>query len=115
MPFQTAMTRPTPHDDDALQSVLQPAVRRRRRWGLATAWCAGAAATLFVLGLLPSFALSALGELPQRGRPYGWLTDRLLQVAGHGLLMLAVLAALAAVISGIAWSAARKHPRPPGG
>ena len=61
------------------------------------------------------FALSSISEIPQRDRAYGWVTDRVLQVAGHGLLMLAVLLALGAVIAGIAWVTARKRARPSGG
>lgn len=83
--------------------------------GLRTAagWCAAVAVVLTALGTASQFALWRLAlspsALPQRDRPYGWLTDRLLQATAHGLFMLAVLAAVAALIAGIAWRMRRRR------
>lgn len=83
------------------------------RWRATAGWCAAAAAVLALLGLAAQCALwwfaRSPSTLPQRDRPYGWLTDRLLQVTGHGLLMSAVLAAVAALFAAIVWWMRRRR------
>lgn len=62
------------------------------------AWWLGVAPSLCcaVLGML-LVRLPGLHDLPQRDRPYGWLTDRLAVGGGGMLLGLAALFALLAV------------------
>lgn len=79
-----------------------------RRWRLIAGLSAASAAALAALGWAAPFALASLVTLPQRDRPYGWLTDRLLLAAGHGLL---ILAALVASIAVIAWLVGRRRLR----
>lgn len=70
-----------------------------RRWRLLAAGCAAAAAVFGALGAAALSALASIARLPQRDRPYGWLTDRLLEASGQGLLILAAATALIALVA----------------
>lgn len=89
-----------------------------RRWRLLAAGCAAAAALCGALGAAALSALASITRMPQRDRPYGWLTDRLLDAAGQGLLILAAAAALLALVAwAVSIGSVRRHRRsqPPGG
>lgn len=70
-----------------------------RPWRLLAAGCAAAAALCGALGAAALSAVAMIVHVPQRDRPYGWLTDRLLEASGQGLLILAAAAALTALVA----------------
>lgn len=86
--------------NSGMSARMQPDGDRDRRMRIVrrVAWWLGVAPSLCcaVLGVL-LVRLPGLYDLPQRDRPYGWLTDRLAVGGGWMLLVLAALFALLAV------------------
>lgn len=77
-------------------SIGEP--QRVRRLRLTGWWLGALPALLCALSGTALLLLPQLQRLPQADRPYGWLLDRLAQAGGYGLLMLAGLFAMVAIM-----------------